>query len=64
MGARGTSMPHSNNQVVDMTGGRNNFGLNVNAGKSANLHICEEKWDYKWLIKSFFSGVHYICMYF
>ena len=47
-----------------MTGGRNNFGLNVNAGKSANLHICEENWDYKWLIKSFFSGVHYICMYF
>ena len=39
MGARGTSMPHNQNQVVDMTAGRNNFGLNVNAGKYTGLSV-------------------------
>ncbi len=33
VGARGTSMPHAGGGAgIDMTG-RNNFGLNVNAGK-------------------------------
>ena len=46
MGARGTSMPHEqNNQQVDLNNAaRNNFGLNVNAGKSVSVT--------SWLIKN------------
>ena len=37
VGARGTSMPHAGGGAgIDMTG-RNNFGLNVNAGKPSQL---------------------------
>lgn len=58
VGARGTSMPHAGGGAgIDMTG-RNNFGLNVNAGKPSQLlfHIqimsIQSKWPQNFLFEA------------